>query len=563
MKTIELIQGTPEWHAHRLQHHNASDAPAMLGCSPYKSRTQLLTEMKTGLSPEVDGATQRRFDDGHRFEALARPLAEQIVGEDLYPVVGTLGKLSASFDGLTMAEDVAFEHKTLNSQLKAALMSDAGADALPKAYRVQMEQQCMVSGAERVLFMASKWAGDTLVEEVHAWYEPDAELRAEIIAGWKQFEKDLAAYVPEEGSAPAPVGRAPEALPALHIVLKGEVSASNLAEFKEVALTAIRSVNRDLQTDQDFANSAKARKWCEDIEARVAAAKDHALSQTVSIDLLFKTMDEVSAEAREVRLALEKLEKARSLSKKGEIVAGGVKELADHIAALNTRLGKPYMPAASVDLGGVIKGMRSFDSMQDAVDTAVANAKIAANSLADRIDANLKHLNTAAADYLALFPDVAALVLKEPQDFEAQVQFRVAEQRHREEQRAEALRETIRQQEQAKATAAATAAQVVQTAAATPPPASPTTAPAAVTPLRTTPSSAPAAAPAQDSPATLLIGGINRRLGFDVNAIFLKQLGFEPARIDGARRFYRDSDLPLIGLAIAEHAVRVTELQTA
>ena len=34
MKTIKLIQGTPEWNAHRAQHWNASDAPAMMGVSP-------------------------------------------------------------------------------------------------------------------------------------------------------------------------------------------------------------------------------------------------------------------------------------------------------------------------------------------------------------------------------------------------------------------------------------------------------------------------------------------------------------------------------------------------
>ena len=101
MKTHNLTQGSPEWLAYRATHFNASDAPAMLGCSPHKTRTELMHEMHTGLTPEVDAATQRIFDDGHRFEALARPLAEAIIGEELYPVVGSLGKLSASFDFLS------------------------------------------------------------------------------------------------------------------------------------------------------------------------------------------------------------------------------------------------------------------------------------------------------------------------------------------------------------------------------------------------------------------------------------------------------------------------------
>ena len=42
MKTLQLNQGSKEWHEHRSTHWNASDAPAILGCSPYKSRSELL-----------------------------------------------------------------------------------------------------------------------------------------------------------------------------------------------------------------------------------------------------------------------------------------------------------------------------------------------------------------------------------------------------------------------------------------------------------------------------------------------------------------------------------------
>jgi putative phage-type endonuclease len=191
MQIHELTQGSPEWHAYRAEHFNASDAPAMMGCSPYRSRTELLYERHTGLVAEVDRMTQSRFDDGHRFEALARPLAEELVGTDLYPVTGSLGEFSASFDGITMVGDVAWEHKTLNDDIRMC----ESADQLGLHYRVQMEQQLMVSNAERCLFLATKWddAGD-LIDERHFWYTPNEALRAEIIAGWAQFEADLAAY---------------------------------------------------------------------------------------------------------------------------------------------------------------------------------------------------------------------------------------------------------------------------------------------------------------------------------------------------------------------------------
>ena len=90
MKTVNFAQGSPEWHAHRSKHFNASDAPVMMGLSPYKTRSALLHEMATGQTPDIDAGTQKLFDDGHNFEALARPIAESIIGDDLFPVVGTL-----------------------------------------------------------------------------------------------------------------------------------------------------------------------------------------------------------------------------------------------------------------------------------------------------------------------------------------------------------------------------------------------------------------------------------------------------------------------------------------
>lgn len=435
MQKHDLIQGSPEWHAHRLHHFNASDAPAMLGESPYKSRDALLLELHTGLSADVSPETQRIFDEGHRAEALARPLAEQIIGEDLYPVTGTEGKLSASFDGLTMLDDVAFEHKSLNKDLRAVMVDGCTGADLPLHYQIQMEQQCMVSGCERVLFMASKWNGDQLAEERHCWYTPNPELAARIAAGWAQLEQDLCDYVPPAVEAPKPTGRAPDTLPALRIEVTGAVTASNLDSFKETALAVFKGIKRELTTDDDFANAEKTVKWCGDVEERLAAAKQHALSQTESIDALFRTIDDISAEARRVRLDLDKLVKAEKDRRKLELVSVPTKALREHIAALNTRLGRDLMPAIPADFAGAIKGKKSFDSMQEAVNLVLANAKIEANAIADRIQINLGTLREQAADYKSLFHDTATIVLKHPEDLTALVKSRVADHKADEEAR--------------------------------------------------------------------------------------------------------------------------------
>jgi predicted phage-related endonuclease len=428
MQIHDLIQGSEAWDQFRLQHFGASEAAAMLGLSRNTTRNELLRMKKTGIAKEFSDWVQRHvLDRGHAVEDPARKIIEAVIGETLYPVTCSDGEISASCDGLSMAEDIALEIKQWNEEYAAIVR----AGQVPEEHMPQCQQVLMVTKAEVLYFAISDGTRERTV-----WVKvlPSAEWFARIRAGWQQFAADLSTYTPTEVVAEV-VGRTPEALPSLHIVLKGEVSASNLAEFKDVALTAIRSVNRDLKSDQDFADSAKARKWCEDIEARVAAAKENALGQTASIDMLFRTMDEVSNEAREVRLALEKLEKARKETRKGEIVAGGVKSLADHVAALNTRIGKAYMPAPHADFGTAIKGLKTFDSMQNAVDTELANAKVAASAVADRIDVNLKHLAAEAADHMALFPDEATIVLKAADDFAALVQNRISDFNKAEEKR--------------------------------------------------------------------------------------------------------------------------------
>jgi putative phage-type endonuclease len=551
MQLHNLTQGSPEWHAYRAQYFNASDAPAMMGCSPYKTRTQLLHEQHTGMTPEVDAAQQRRFDDGHRYEALARPLAEEFIGQDLYPVVGSEGRYSASSDGLTMDETIGFEHKTLNDDLRAVLVDGCTGADLPMHYRVQMEQQLMVFGSERILFMASKWAGEDLMEERHCWYESDPELRKAIFAGWEQFALDLEDYVPPTVEAKV-IGRTPENLPALCIELTGGVKSSNLTEFKEHALTVFAGINRELSTDQEFADAEKAVKWCGDVEGRLEAAKANALSQTASIDLLFKTIDDITTEARRTRLELEKLVKARKDQLRLDAVMEGQKALAEHIAGLNNRLGKSYMPPVPADFGLAVKGKRTMDSTRGAVADELARAKIAASTIADKIQINLNTLRELAADHKALFPDAATIVLKANDDLTTLVNARIAEYKQRED-------------EKEAAAAAKASAQQLQAPSPAPAP-EPTPAPAESTApfAQSARSVAPAATgDSEPSEATINLGGIAERLGFALPADFLSTLGFTPVATVKASKLYRASDFPKICAALIHHINQVCELQPA
>lgn len=583
MITHNLIQGSPEWHAYRAAHNNASDAPAMMGASPYKTRDQLIAERATGIVPEVDAATQRLFDSGHRFEELARPLAEVIIGQELYPVTGSLEgtRLSASFDGLTLLEDVAFEHKRLNQRLRAAISVPGctGAD-LPIEYQIQLEQQCAVSGCEQILFMASAWADDdTLVEEMHCWYTPNLALRQAILAGWEQLQLDVAAYVLPEAKAAPVVGRAPEHLPALRIEVTGAVTASNLAEFKATALAAIQGVNRCLATDADFADAEASVKWCAEVEARLGAAKQHALSQTTDIDTLFRTMDDIAAEARRVRLELDKLVKGRKEEIRGEIVAGGVAALREHIGQLNAAMPASYMPQVPADFGGVVKGKRTLDSLRGAVNDELARAKIAASEIANRIHANLKTLQESGL----VAHDTAALVLKAPDDLAAVIAQRLAA----EQARMDAERERIRQEEQAKAQrellaqqaqqAQADIAQAAKAGALHPATAGDLAnlvseqhasglaqqAIQQAATLSSMPAPAKAASAPSDNGACINLSAINEHLApIKLDAAGLAALGFEQVATVKGAKMYRASDMMAIRAALIEHLVNLNTLET-
>lgn len=423
MKSHNLTQNTPAWHAHRAKHFNASDAPAMLGVSPYKTRSQLLHEASTGFMPEIDASTQRRFDEGHRFEALARPRAEELIGEDLYPVTGSKGRLSASFDGLTLSEEVIWEHKTLNQEISAC----KNAYDLPEMYRVQMEQQLYVSGANRCLFMATKWDGnDQLTDKFSVWYEPNLTLRARIMAGWEQFEIDLTAYKPAV-EMPATVVADIEDLPALTVELVGQVTKSNLISFKATVMARIKAIDENLQTDEDFYRAEKLVKFLDDGEKRLELVKSQALSQTVSIDELLRTMDQLKAEMRAKRLTLDKLVKMRKESIRIDILSEAKRAFAEHSEGLNKRLGKRYMPTITTDFAGVMKGKKTVSSLNDAVATELARAKIEANAVADAIQMNLLNLRALGEGFMFLFADAAQLVLKSNDDFILLIERRIAD----------------------------------------------------------------------------------------------------------------------------------------
>ena len=444
MKTLTLQQGTPEWKAARANHFTASEAPVMMGKSPYKSRSDLIREKATGITEEPTSAQQKKYDEGHTKEALARPIAEDFLGEELFPATGVSDDdyLLASFDGISMLEHIGWEHKLWNKE-KAAL---AEAGLVREDDMIQVQQQLMVSGAEKVLYTVSD---GTINNRAQVFVEPDKELQAAILAGWKQFEKDIANYEHTEEVAVI-VGSAPDALPALHIVVTGMVTASNLKEVEEKAIAVFENINTELSTDAHFADAAETVKWCTDVEKKLSAAKQHALSQTASIDELFRTIDSISEASRKTRLKLKNLVDDRKKEIRENLSLKASAAFTAYVDDINTRLGAVNIPHVSLDVADAMKGKKTISSLRDATDTALAIAKIEATEWSNKITDNLAIIGDLGVKHEFLFADKAQLVLKDSADVTELVKSRIIPHEAEEKTRRDNEREAIRLEEQAK-----------------------------------------------------------------------------------------------------------------
>lgn len=526
-----------------------------MGVSKYTSRSELLRLKAGGVAEEVDGAKQRLYEAGHSSERAAMPIAEGIVGESLYPVVGTAEveglPLLASLDGATIAGDVIWENKLLNTSLVAQV--EAG--DLEPHYWAQVEHQLIVSGAEKALFTTSD---GTETGTRHLWYTSKPARRAAVLSAWKQFHADLAGFTP----APAAevVTAAPlDHLPAVSVRMDGALSVvSNLAPFGDALRAFVARMPVKPSTDTEFATVEAACKRLKLAEDALDSAESGALASISDVELMRRMVAELRELARTTRLASEKQVKARKEELRSDIVAKAQAALDAHVAGLNTRLGAQWVPRRVGPFAEAIKGLKSLDSIQNAADTALANAKIAASAAADQLERNRKALHIDGADWFFLFADFAHAGNAPAEVFDAVATQRI--QKHRDEQAAAAKRalDAIDAKAAAEALAATQRAATLASVVAVVPPAQ---APAVVAGFTSGLAAGLAAKAAADEPATLGVGGVNIYfgLGITMTSEFIELTLGVPR--DGTHPknktpTWRGSSLNAIARALAAHALK-------
>jgi putative phage-type endonuclease len=177
MIEIDLEQGTDAWHQFRLSHIGASDAPIIMGISPYKT-SYLLWMEKLGLYKQEQTEAMAR---GHELEPIARKALESKLGRSFTPCViqhESIPWLAASLDGLTDDKNAFCEIKC-STRYNHLLLQ--GGEA-PDHWIIQVQHQLMVTGCQYA-YLCSYYDGYISYLKIM----PDYDMREKILEKEKEF----------------------------------------------------------------------------------------------------------------------------------------------------------------------------------------------------------------------------------------------------------------------------------------------------------------------------------------------------------------------------------------
>jgi putative phage-type endonuclease len=190
MMLIELEQGSEEWKQFRKSKVGASDAPIIMGDSPWTTIRQLY-DQKLDLVPERE--CTHAMEEGHRIEPLVRQFALALTGLEMKPCVvqSVTPWMIASLDGLSACGKLFIEIKLGNAQDHAV----AKAGKIPKKYFAQLQHQMYVMEHERCLYISYHKDTD---DYQTVWVDRDNAYIKQLLEEEEKFNTCLITRTPPE-----------------------------------------------------------------------------------------------------------------------------------------------------------------------------------------------------------------------------------------------------------------------------------------------------------------------------------------------------------------------------
>ena len=155
-----MKQNTPEWLEARKDHLGASDAPVVMGVSPWTTIYQLWEEKARLREPKKK---TKSMDRGIELEPIAREEFIKMTGIFVEPEVLFHAEnkfMMASLDGLSQDKKYALEIKYPGEKDHAIALKNM----IPEHYFPQLQHQLEVCGLEMIFYFSFNGSSGKIVE---------------------------------------------------------------------------------------------------------------------------------------------------------------------------------------------------------------------------------------------------------------------------------------------------------------------------------------------------------------------------------------------------------------
>ena len=214
----------------------------------------------------------------------------------------------------------------------------------------------------------------------------------------------------------------------LIIKLTGTIDSSNFDEWKKDLISQIHSVNKELITDDDFVTASRQVKSFNSAEHALKQAKQSAIDQADEIQRLFSAIDEVSEEARQARLSLDRQIKARKLEIKNQYIQSGIDDVQSFIEQQVDKF-KHIDKSKFLDRSrfeSATRGKAGTKGLQIAIDQLCSLVKKEVSDKTVELTNNKVKIEALPENYKLLFQDWKSLLGLSENELELEIDKRIA-----------------------------------------------------------------------------------------------------------------------------------------